>query len=145
MPWDDASGERLRSWLKLDRDTFFDPKRVALVSMGFCYPGTGHSGDLPPRPECSSLWHGQLVPLLREVRLTLLIGSYAQAYFLGDRRKATLTESVAAYRDYAPEFFVLPHPSPRNTPWLRKNPWFEAQCVPSLRARVAQALRDGAP
>ncbi len=143
IPWNDPSGDRLREWLDLDRDTFYDEGAVAIVPMGFCYPGKGPSGDLPPRPECSALWHPRLLPLLRQVRVTLLIGSYAQAYFLGDRRKATLTQTVQAFRDYAAQgFVVLPHPSPRNRLWLKKNPWFERDCVPMLRAAVAEALAD---
>lgn len=136
IPWNDSSGIRLRGWLGLDREHFYDESRIAIVPMGFCYPGTGKTGDLPPRPECSATWHPRLLPLLASVRLTLLIGSYAQAWFLQARRRKTLTETVQAWRDYAPEFIPLPHPSPRNQLWFKSNPWFEAELVPDLRQRV---------
>jgi uracil-DNA glycosylase len=115
------------------------------MPMGFCYPGKGKSGDLPPRPECSATWHPKLLPLLPEVRLTLLIGHYAQSYFLGAARKKTLTETVHAFRDYLPRFIPLPHPSPRNQLWFRNNPWFEAELVPILRKHVAAALAGKDP
>jgi len=140
IPWNDASGERLRRWLGLDAATFYDESRVAIVSMGFCYPGRGASGDLPPRPECRRTWHPQLIPLLPDVKLTLAIGQYAQAYFLGERRRKTLTETVQAWRDYLPDILPLPHPSPRNTGWLERNPWFEEALLPELRQRVAAAI-----
>ncbi|MEZ4399212.1 MAG: uracil-DNA glycosylase family protein [Kofleriaceae bacterium] len=140
VPWDDASGDTLRAWLGVDRATFYDADRFAIVPMGFCYPGKGRSGDLPPRPECAQTWHGTLMPLLKGVELTVVIGSYAQAYHLGDRAKPTLTETVRAFHDYLPRLCVLPHPSPRNRPWLARNPWFEAELVPLLRARVAATL-----
>jgi len=142
IPWNDPSGNRLRDWLNLDRDTFYDESHIAIVPMGFCYPGKGSSGDLPPRPECRASWHPRLLPLLNQVELTLLIGSYAQAYYLGDRRKATLTETVRAWRDYGPAFIPLPHPSPRNQLWLRRNPWYEAELVPVLQARIRPLLQD---
>lgn len=141
IPWNDPSGNRLRDWLKLDRDTFYDESRIAIVPMGFCYPGKGNSGDLPPRPECQVSWHPRLLPLLNEIELTLLIGSYAQAYYLGDRRKATLTETVKAWREYAPTLIPLPHPSPRNQLWLKRNPWYEAELVPVLQERVQALLQ----
>jgi uracil-DNA glycosylase len=140
IPWNDPSGDRLRAWLAVDRETFYDENRIAIVPMGFCYPGRGKSGDLPPRRECAELWHPRLVPLLVDVRLTILIGSYAQAYFLGARRKRTLADTVEARAEYAPRFIALPHPSPRNTLWLRKHPWFERDVVPELRARFRAAL-----
>jgi uracil-DNA glycosylase len=140
VPWNDASGVRLREWLQLDRERFYDEARIAIVPMGFCYPGRGASGDLPPRPECRATWHPRLVPLLSRVRLTLLIGHYAQAHFLGAARKSSLTETVRARAEYAPRYFPLPHPSPRNQLWLKSNPWFEAEAVPELRAAVAAAL-----
>lgn len=140
IPWNDASGERLRDWLAMDRETFYDERRIAIVPMGFCYPGKGASGDAPPRPECRATWHPRLVPLLTNVRLILPIGHYAQAYFLGAKRKATLTATVRAWNDYAPEYFPLPHPSPRNIGWRKANPWFERDAVPALRERVRETL-----
>ncbi|WP_133501238.1 uracil-DNA glycosylase family protein [Cognatilysobacter terrigena] len=144
IPWDDASGRRLRDWLQLAPDTFYDESRVAIVPMGFCYPGKAGSGDAPPRTECRATWHPQLLPLLPGVGLTLLIGQYAQAYFLGERRKATLTDTVRAWRDYAPTLVPLPHPSPRNVGWFKANPWFDADVLPFVRECVA-ALLDGRP
>lgn len=140
IPWNDASGMRLRDWLRIDRDTFYDESRVAIVPMGFCYPGRGASGDLPPRPECSQTWHPRLLPMLGEVRLILAIGQYAQQYFIGAQRKKTLTDTVRAWQEYAPRYFPLPHPSPRNIAWFQHNPWFEREVLPALRERVAEAL-----
>ena len=140
IPWNDASGMRLREWLRVDRDHFYDEKQVAIVPMGFCYPGRGASGDLPPRPECSKTWHPKLLPMLGEVKLTLLIGQYSQAYFLGEKRKKTLTDTVAAWREYAPRYFPLPHPSPRNVGWFKHNPWFDAEVIPALRETVASVM-----
>lgn len=140
VPWDDASGKRLRDWLQMTPDVFYDSARIAIVPMGFCYPGKAGAGDAPPRPECRATWHPRLLPLLDKVRLTLLIGQYAQAYFLRERRRATLTATVAAYADFLPQFFALPHPSPRNTGWFKANPWFERDAVPALRERVREAL-----
>ncbi len=142
IPWNDASGERLRDWLAMDRDTFYDERRIAIVPMGFCYPGKSASGDAPPRPECRATWHPRLVPLLKNVRLILPIGQYAHAYFLGAKRKATLTETVRAWDEYAPEYFPLPHPSPRNIGWRKANPWFERDAVPALRERVREVLAN---
>lgn len=136
IAWNDRSGERLREWLGIGRERFYDPSWVAIVPMGFCYPGKGKSGDLPPRPECRQTWHPRLLPLLNEVRLTVLIGQYAQAYFLGTRRRGTLTETVHAWRDYAPDYFPLPHPSPRNTGWFKANPWFQDEVLPMLREHI---------
>lgn len=136
IPWNDASGMRLREWLLMERERFYDESRVAIVPMGFCYPGKGSSGDLPPRPECRKTWHPRLIPQLPRVELTLLIGHYAQEFFLGDRRKGTLTDTVKAWEEYAPRHFPLPHPSPRNIGWFRQNPWFEAEVLPALRERV---------
>lgn len=132
IPWDDASGERLRAWLGLDRAEFYDPARVALVGMGFCYPGGGKTGDLPPRPECAPLWHDEVFSRLRPGIRKILIGRYAAERYLGARRKATLTETVRAWREYLP-FLVLPHPSGRNNGWLAKNPWFERETLPAMR------------
>lgn len=140
LPFDDPSGDRLRGWLGMDRRTFYDDSRVAIVPMGFCYPGTGPTGDRPPRPECSRTWHPQLLPLLRSVELTLVIGQYAHAYHLGAARQANLTDTVRAWRDYGPAVVPMPHPSPRNIGWLRRNPWFEAEVVPVVRDRVRTLL-----
>jgi len=145
LPYNDPSGERLRAWLAMDRETFYDESRVAIVPMGFCYPGKGKGGDLPPRPECAPTWHPKILPLLRDVRLVLPIGSYAHAGFLGHTRRATLTETTRAAGDYLPRYLPLPHPSPRNQMWLRRNAWFEAEIVPLLRERVAMAFADDAP
>ncbi len=137
IPWNDRSGERLRDWLQLESETFYDEGRIAIVPMGFCFPGQDtKGGDLPPRRECAPLWHPPLRAALPAVELTLLVGQYAQAYYLGRGRKGSLTETVRAWRDYGPAFLPLPHPSWRNTAWLKKNPWFEAELLPELRARV---------
>lgn len=144
VPWNDASGIRLRQWLGLDREAFYDERRIAIVPMGFCFPGKGDAGDLPPRPECAQTWHPRLLPLLPAVGLTLLIGHYAQVHFLGKRRRTTLTDTVRAWRDYAPDMLPLPHPSPRNQLWFKMNPWFEAELVPMLRERVAEVLAPDA-
>ncbi len=138
-PFDDASGERLREWMGVTRDVFYDPELVAILPMGFCYPGTGKSGDLPPRPECAPAWREQLLGRLRHLEVTLVIGKYAQAYHL-DETKSSLTENVRAWRKYWPNTVPLPHPSPRNNIWLRKNPWFEAELLPLLRQRIEAAL-----
>ena len=142
IPWNDPSGERLREWLELDRERFYDESQIAIVPMGLCYPGRGAGGDLPPRTECAPLWHAKLRQLMPKLEVTLLIGAYAQAYYLGERRKATLAETVRAWRDYAP-FIPMPHPSPRNRLWLRKNAWFEAEAVPAIRDLVAAAITSG--
>ncbi len=144
IPFNDVSGERLREWLGIDRDAFYDASRVAIVPMGFCFPGSGRGGDLPPRPECAPTWHPRLLPLLRHVRLTLVIGQYAQAGVLGVPRGIRLTDTVQAWRDHlAHGRLPLPHPSPRNRVWLMRNPWFEMELLPVLRERVAAALRSG--
>lgn len=143
IPWNDPSGNRLRQWLAMPPESFYDESRIAIVPMGLCYPGTApKGGDYPPRPECAPLWHPRLRATLPAVRLTLLIGQYAQAYYLGDRRRPTMTETVAAWRDYAPDIIPLPHPSWRNTAWLKKNPWFEEELIPALRRRVADVLAE---
>jgi uracil-DNA glycosylase len=141
IPFDDASGDRLRDWLGLDRETFYDASRVAILPMGFCYPGTGKSGDLPPRPECSVAWRAKILRELSAVKVTLVIGQYAMAWHLGQRAKATLTETVQAWREFSPELFPLPHPSPRNNIWLKKNPWFAREVLPELRKQVKAVLR----
>ena len=138
IPWNDASGDRLRDWLQVDRDTFYDASRIAIVPMGFCYPGRdARGGDLPPRPECAPTWHPRLAPHLADVRLTLLVGQYAQRHYLGRRAGTSLTETVRAWRAAGPACLPLPHPSWRTTGWQRKNPWFDAELLPGLRARVA--------
>jgi uracil-DNA glycosylase len=142
IPWNDPSGDRLRSWLALDREAFYDGRRIAILPTGLCYPGRGPSGDLPPRAECAPEWHPPILARLPRVELVLLVGSYAQAFYLGARRHASLTETVRAWRDYAPRFLPLPHPSPRNTLWLRRNAWFEAEVVPALRSRVQALLAN---
>ena len=137
VPWNDPSGERLRAWLGMDKEAFYDQDRVAIVPMGFCYPGQNpRGGDNPPRPECAPLWHPPLLALLPAVELTLLVGLYAQRRYLGTRRQRNLTETVRVWSDYGPDNLPLPHPSWRNTAWLKRNPWFEAELVPELRARV---------
>ncbi len=140
VPWNDSSGIRLRHWLGIDREHFYDEQQIAIVPMGFCYPGSGSAGDLPPRPECSATWHPRLLPLLPNIQLTLLIGHYAQAYFLQDRRQKTLTDTVRQWQSYLPRFLPLPHPSPRNQLWLKNNPWFETELVPVLRGEVRSLL-----
>lgn len=140
VPWDDPSGDRLREWLGVDRETFYDPHRIAIVPMGFCYPGTGASGDLPPRPECAPRWHGPVLGHLGDIELTLLLSQYAQASYLGSRRKKTLTETVRSFREYGPRFLPLPHPSPRNNRWLKKNPWFQDEVLPELQRRISRLL-----
>jgi uracil-DNA glycosylase len=137
IPWDDPSGERLRSWMGVSRETFYDESRIAIIPMGFCYPGRGSGGDLPPRRECAQLWLGQLLARLPKVGLTLLVGQHAQRHFLGNRRKSSLAETVKAWREYGPAFMPLPHPSPRNTPWLQRHPEFEQDLLPELRRRIA--------
>lgn len=139
IPWDDASGNRLREWLGIDKETFYDVNNFAIVPMGFCYPGSGKSGDLPPRPECATLWHKQVMQQLSSVQLTLLIGQYAQNYYLKDKVK-TLTERVKLWQNYMPEYLPLPHPSPRNQIWLKKNQWFENEVLPHLKQQVKSYL-----
>jgi uracil-DNA glycosylase len=141
IPWDDASGKRLRDWMGVEPEAFYDETRFAIVPMGFCYPGRGKGGDNPPRPECAPLWHERVRTHLPNIKLTLLVGAYAHAHYLGDRRKATLGETVRAWHDYIDDGFLpLVHPSPRNQMWLRRNPWFEAEIVPYLREQVRACL-----
>lgn len=145
IPWNDPSGDRLRSWLELDRQKFYDEGKIAIIPMGFCYPGRHpRGGDLPPRKECATLWLPRLLDLLSERRLTLLVGSYAQAHYLGKRCKKSLMDTVRAWPEYLPEYFPLPHPSARNTLLLRRNPWFEEELLPELRSVVATVLDSGA-
>jgi uracil-DNA glycosylase len=140
IPWNDPSGELLREWLAIDRETFYDTARIAIVPAGLCYPGTVDGADLPPRPRCAPRWQPRFRAALPNIGLTLLVGMYAQAYHLGARRKPTLSQTVQAYRDYLPQFFPLPHPSWRNRAWLKKNPWFETDVLPELRRRVARCI-----
>jgi uracil-DNA glycosylase len=138
IPWNDASGDRLRAWLGMDRAMFYDAARIAIVPVGLCYPGRlANGGDAPPRPECAPLWHPRLLPLLGEVRLTLLVGRYAQARMLG---RGGMTGFVRDFARHLPRYFPLPHPSWRTTAWERRNPWFAAEALPALRAAVAAAL-----
>ena len=142
IPFDDPSGERLRDWLGVDAQTFYDARRIALLPMGFCYPGTGTSGDLPPRPECAPAWRAQLLAALPGIQLTLVLGQYAQAWHLGAAAAGSLTDTVADWRRHWPAILPLPHPSPRNNLWLKRNPWFASEVLPALRERVARLLRD---
>lgn len=141
LPFDDASGDRLRTWLGISREVFYEEQYFAILPMGFCYPGKGKTGDLPPRPECVPAWRDVLLSQLKNVQLTLAIGQYAQAYHFPDS-KASLTERVMNWRDYWPEIIPLPHPSPRNNRWLTHNPWFEEKVLPILRRQVAEILSD---
>lgn len=136
IPWDDQSGNELRRWLDVTKEQFYDTNVFGLMPMGFCYPGKGASGDLPPRPECAPLWHSQLLSKMKNVQLTILIGQYAQKYYLTKRLKPTLTETVQSFKEYLPDCLPLVHPSPRNKVWQKKNPWFEKDVVPYLRALV---------
>jgi len=140
IPWDDASGERLREWLNVSNETFYNNKVFGIVPMGFCYPGKGKSGDLPPRPECATLWMKKVLKTLKKKEIVILIGQYAQNYFLKDRLKKNLTESVKNWEEYLPEFIILPHPSPRNNIWLAKNKWFEQTNIPKLQAHIKKIL-----
>ncbi len=140
VPWDDASGRNLRRWLGVPDELFYDEKAFAIVPMGFCYPGRGKGGDLPPRPECAPLWHEAIRAHLPKLELTLLIGQYAQRYYLEKRRKKNLTETVRAFAEYLPDYFPLVHPSPRNLIWQRKHPWFEMDVIPALQKRVNDIL-----
>jgi uracil-DNA glycosylase len=141
IPWNDRSGTRLRDWLQLDPEVFYDESRVAILPMGLCYPGVDpRGGDNPPRPECAPLWHPPLIAALPAVELTLLVGQYAQRRYLGTRRQKSLTETVRSWREYRPDFLPLPHPSWRNTAWIKRNPWFEAEVLPELRGRIAALI-----
>jgi uracil-DNA glycosylase len=140
VPFDDASGQRLREWMGLSREQFYDPKLVAILPMGFCYPGTGRSGDLPPRRECAPQWRARLLQALPRIELTLLIGQYAMAWHLPDTKTHSLTDAVRAWREQWPATLPMPHPSPRNNIWLKMNPWFVTDVVPALQARVAELL-----
>lgn len=143
IPWSDLSGERLRDWMKLDRSVFYDRNRVAILPIGFCYPGAGASrGDLPPRPECAPLWHERLLRHLPNLEVTVLVGQYAQRYYLGSQRMGSMTETVKAFTAYRPQFFPLPHPSWRSVTWMRKHAWFEQAVIPELREVVRKAMQE---
>ena len=143
LSWNDPSGDRLRSWLGLEREAFYDRRRVGLLGIGFCYPGIDHhGGDKPPRPECAPTWHRAFVALMPKVELTLLVGVYAHAFHLGDAKGKSVGATVASWRDYLPRYLPLPHPSWRNTGWLKRNPWFEAELVPEVRKRVARLVHE---
>ncbi len=139
VPFDDPSGDRLREWMGVSRETFYDATKIAIVPMGFCYPGTGKSGDLPPRPECADAWREQLLGFLTEVKLTLVIGQYAIGWHVGHPKKS-LTDTVRSWKNYRPAQIPLPHPSPRNNIWLKRNPWYEVEVVPYLRRRIRKLL-----
>jgi uracil-DNA glycosylase len=141
IPWNDPSGDRLREWLSIKHETFYDESCIAIIPMGYCYPGTGPSGDYPPRKECAQHWLASLLACLPNIQLTFLIGSYAQAYYLGKRKKQNLTQTVRAYSEYLPHYFPLPHPSPRNNRWLFKHPWFNTQIVPVARKLCQKVLQ----
>lgn len=141
IAFNDPSGDRLRDWMGVDRATFYDEKRVALVPMGFCYPGTGRSGDLPPRAECAPAWRESLLARLPGIELTIALGQYALAWHLGGAGRGGVTQAVREWRNAAPGILPLPHPSPRNNLWLRRNPWFAEELLPALRERVAEVLR----
>ena len=142
IPWNDRSGDRLRDWLGLVREVFYDQRRIAIVPIGFCFPGTDkNGGDNPPRPECAPAWQARFLALMPRIELTLLVGSYAQAFHLGAGRNPSMTETVAAWRDRPENLLALPHPSWRNTGWLSRNPWFERELLPVLRRRVAALVR----
>ncbi len=140
IPWDDKSGERLRDWLNVNSSDFYNEKLFALIPMGFCYPGKGKSGDLPPRPECAPKWHQPLFDSLTNLKLIILIGTYAQNYYLRNKTSKTLTETVKNYQNYLPKFLPLPHPSPRNNIWLKKNLWFQTELIPQLQHIVKATL-----
>ena len=141
VPFDDPSGDRLRDWLGIDKDVFYDKSKIALVPMGFCFPGTGKSGDLPPRPECADTWRVKLLEQLPNIKLTIVVGQYAQAWHLDKVNKENLTETVRAWKEYWPRAIPLPHPSPRNNIWLKKNSWFEGDVLPSLKKRIRALLK----
>jgi uracil-DNA glycosylase len=144
VPFADASGDRLREWLGMSREVFYDPRCVAILPMGFCFPGGGKQGDRPPRPECAPAWRDRLLRQLRNLKLTLVIGQYAQAYHLPEAGNS-VTSTVQAWREHWPGVVPLPHPSPRNQLWLKRNPWFERELLPPLRTRVAEVMKEGIP
>ncbi|MEH6701503.1 uracil-DNA glycosylase family protein [Parasphingorhabdus sp.] len=139
-PFDDLSGKRLRQWLGVTEDQFYDPRLFAIIPMGFCFPGTGKGGDLPPRPECASAWREPLMQALPNVKLTLMLGQYALDWHLGEKKSRTLTETVQRWQEFWPGHLPLPHPSPRNIRWFKANPWFEADVIPVLQERVGKLI-----
>ena len=141
VPWDDPSGDHLRQWMGIDKDVFYDGEQIALMPMGFCYPGKKKGGDAPPRPECAPLWHSSLIDAMPALKHLVLTGQYAHAYYLGTARKKLLTDTVRAFDEYMPRYLVLPHPSWRSKIWMKKNPWFEKNVLPKLRRAVMTALR----
>ncbi len=141
IPWDDASGNELRRWLGVTKEQFYNEKLFAIIPMGFCYPGKSANGDLPPRTECAPLWHAPLLKNMKKAKLIILIGQYAQNYYLGEALKATLTDTVKNYKEYLPNYFPLVHPSPRNRIWQKKNPWFESEVVPVLQSIVIRKIK----
>jgi uracil-DNA glycosylase len=144
VPFDDASGDRLREWMGISTEIFYDPSVIAILPMGFCYPGTGPSGDLPPRPECAPLWRAEVMSHLTEIQLTLVIGAYAQQFHLPNAAR-TVTDTVKSWRNTWPDVVPLPHPSPRNNIWLKKNPWFAKELVPELQHRVHDVVSEVVP
>ncbi|MEQ8474010.1 MAG: uracil-DNA glycosylase family protein [Marinoscillum sp.] len=140
IPWNDPSGKNLRKWMEISEADFYNPEKIAIIPMGFCYPGKGKSGDLPPRKECAPEWHTQLFTHLTKVQLILLVGQYAQNYYLKEQCKATLTKTVRHFKEYLPSYLPLPHPSPRNNIWLKKNSWFEAEVLPTLKQKVGEMI-----
>ncbi|MPQ47168.1 uracil-DNA glycosylase family protein [Marinifilum sp. N1E240] len=141
IPWDDKSGENLKKWMGIDDATFYDPEKIALIPMGFCYPGRGKSGDIPPRKECAPQWHKLLLNQLNKVELIVLIGKHAQDYYLKEQVKKNLTTRVENYKSYLPKYFVLPHPSPRNNIWMAKNEWFIKEVIPALQLKIQDILK----
>lgn len=142
IPFDDPSGERLRDWIGVNRAIFYNAKKIAILPMGFCYPGTGKSGDLPPRPECALTWRTQLLSQLPHIKLTLVIGQYAQNYHLADSPYKTVTENVKAWKEFWPNRLPLPHPSPRNNIWLKRNPWFKKELLPILQSKIRDLVHS---
>ena len=140
IPWDDQSGNELRRWLGISKEQFYNSELIALMPMGLCYPGKGTSGDLPPRPECAPLWHARVLNEMKNIKLTLLIGQYAQKYYLAEKNKSTITENVKDFKQFLPKYLPLVHPSPRNKIWQKKNPWFETLVVPELHGIVSGIL-----
>lgn len=140
IPWNDQSGNELRRWLGVGKVQFYDSKLFALIPMGFCYPGKGSNGDLPPRPECAPLWHHKLISKMKNVELILLIGQYSQKLYLGNKFNSTITENIKNYKEFLPQYLPLVHPSPRNKIWQKKNPWFELEIIPKLQEMISSIL-----